>query len=224
MPEDTTDTSWPFGQEEEPSWSEPPARNWLRWPLLVGLALVVVLGSLLAYGLSQHPISLPGISKTSPSPSSSTPPTRVRVVAVDDLDPEATPPEENPDKVGNAIDADPATGWATVTYKRRPDLGGLKSGVGLVLDLGDITKVSRVRISFVGSPTSYSLYSAPTDSAKPTSITGLDLLSKRVANTETSTYRLKSGVRTRYLVVWLTSLPPAPGGFRGEITDVAVWS
>ncbi len=40
---------------------------------------------------------------------------------------------------------------------------------------------------------------------------------------ENTTIRLDD-VRTRYLLVWLTRLPPVPGGFRGEITNISVRS
>jgi hypothetical protein len=31
-------------------------------------------------------------------------------------------------------------------------------------------------------------------------------------------------VHTRWLVVWLTSLPPAPGGYQGRVAEISVRS
>ena len=53
-----------------------------------------------------------------------------------DLDPQGQDGQENPEDVGLAVDGNPETGWRTSTYYRRADLGGLKDGVGLVVDLG----------------------------------------------------------------------------------------
>ena len=35
---------------------------------------------------------------------------------------------------------------------------------------------------------------------------------------------LDDGTRTRFVLVWLTRLPPVSGGYRGEIADVTVRS
>ncbi len=62
----------------------------------------------------------------------------LKLAGVKDFDPFGDPPEENPDQAGNAIDGKQATAWTTLTYRGRPTLGGLKPGVGLVVDLGSI--------------------------------------------------------------------------------------
>lgn len=215
------DSGWPFA--EAPVAPTHPDRPWLRWPLIVGLVVALLIGAL-TWGAATH--RLPGQEPVTPQTTPAQPvvPQRVPIVAAQDFDPEATPPEENPDQVGKAIDGDPNTGWTTLTYKRRPDLGGLKSGVGLILDLGEIHRVSRVEVSFATAPTNLTLYAVPTDGDLPTSLTGLTKVASATDAATQLSLRLKRPIRTRYLVVWLTSLPPAPGGFRGEITDVAVWS
>ena len=53
-----------------------------------------------------------------------------------DFDPQGDPPEENPELAPLAVDGDPATSWRTATYLQNFGPGGLKTGVGLVLDLG----------------------------------------------------------------------------------------
>ena len=42
-----------------------------------------------------------------------------------------------------------------------PKLGGLKSGVGLLVDLGKPTEVGQVRLTLLGSPTSLQILAAP---------------------------------------------------------------
>ena len=58
-----------------------------------------------------------------------------------------------PDLVAFAVDGDPATGWRTMTYSQQLGPAGLKTGVGLTLDLGVSGEVDEVDLTFVGAPT-----------------------------------------------------------------------
>jgi putative peptidoglycan lipid II flippase len=66
------------------------------------------------------------------------------IASVDDFDPGGDG-EENPATVALAVDGDPTTVWSSETYATR-DLGGLKSGVGLVVTLDATANVSSVEI------------------------------------------------------------------------------
>ncbi len=217
------DSGWPFAQTSvETEFEEAPPRNWLRGPLLVGLALALVFAGLLIWKLTSDPAT-PSGSQGPDKQSSGGASAQIEIQKVRDFDPEGDPQEENPDQAKFAIDGDPSTGWSTVTYKRRPDLGGLKSGVGLILDLGTIQRVSRVELDLVGSPTSVSILAAPTDSGAPDSIDALVTAGEAKASTEAN-ITLDTAVRTRYLVLWLTKLPAVGGGYRGAVNEVRAWS
>ena len=54
-----------------------------------------------------------------------------------DFDPQGDPPEEYPDLAPLAVDGDPRRSWRTQTYFDQFGPGGLKTGVGLYIDLGD---------------------------------------------------------------------------------------
>jgi hypothetical protein len=117
------------------------------------------------------------------------------------------------------VDRDPQTAWRTSSYKQQFGPGGLKTGVGLVIDLGARREVSGVDVSFVGSPTGVSLYL--TDTA-PTEVAGLEPVATETAEDESLSLDFDEPVAGRYLVVWLTSLPAEGGGFRGEVAEVRV--
>ena len=146
----------------------------------------------------------------------------IKLAGAKDFDPFGDPPEENPDQAGNAIDGKQDTAWTTLTYRGRPTLGGLKPGVGLVVDLGSIQNVGSMRLDLDGSPTDVSLYAAPTNAGRPTSLDGLKEIAQKDAAGEQLQLKPRSAVRARYLVVWLTSLPPVDGGFRGAIAEITV--
>ncbi|MGW6917448.1 serine/threonine protein kinase, partial [Kitasatospora sp. NPDC054939] len=123
----------------------------------------------------------------------------------------------------HAIDGDPNTAWPTRKYddpfgpKPLP-----KEGTGLLLDLGSPQSVSSVNVQFVGSTTAELRVpnAQAADSplqAKPNSFTVLDRASGTAAN-----FTLDTPVTTRYLLIWLTSLPKDGGGFRGQVSEVKV--
>lgn len=161
---------------------------------------------------------------SSPSESPDRPPGPVRIAGVSDIDPGGDPPEENPDLAGLAIDGDPGTAWQTLTYYNNPELGGLKDGVGLVVDLGRPTEVSQVQLTLLGEPTDLTVFAAEDGAQAPTDVEGLT----RVGSVDDAgpNVDLEPGepVTTQYLVVWLTSLPPSEGGFQGQIAEIAVRS
>ena len=68
-------------------------------------------------------------------PSASAGGARLAVTEALDFDPLGDG-SENSGEVERVVDGDPASGWQTITYYNNPALGGLKPGVGVLLDLG----------------------------------------------------------------------------------------
>lgn len=138
-----------------------------------------------------------------------------------DFDPQGDDKSENPDDVAAVIDGDPRTGWTTTTYFGQAALGGLKSGVGVVLDLGGTRELTGLRIRLAGGPTDLVVYGSTPGTSEPTTRTGLRKLATLDAAGPDASVTLQPGVLTRYIVVWLTDLPEvAPGEFQGEIREV----
>ncbi len=203
-----------------------PGRSWLRLAVVLAVVLVLVLGTVFALNLGRGPADDPATT-TSPSASASDKPTASRPVPISgvrDFDPQGDPPEENPDLADLAVDGKPGTYWKTVTYRGNPRLGGLKSGVGLLVDLGKKTRVGDVRLTLGGSPTSLQILAAPGATAAPTSTEGLTTVATDAGAGSQVDLRLEKTVSTRWLVVWLTSLPPAPGGFQGRVAEISARS
>jgi hypothetical protein len=217
--------------DQQPGWDtrdgEPPGRSWLQLAAVIAGCIALVVALVFAFNLGRESGDTPG-SEGSPSASGSSTAAAqpVPIAAVSDFDPEqdGEPKEENPELAPLAVDDDPGTAWRTLTYEDNPELGGLKSGVGLLVDLGGTTKVSQVRLRLVGSPTSLQLLAAPAGAPAPTGVDGLRTLrTVNGAGTDVDV-KLDQAVSTRYVVVWLTSLPPYSDGYAGQIADVTVRS
>lgn len=137
--------------------------------------------------------------------------------------------EENPDLVDLAIDGDPETGWPTLRYHNRPDFGGLKDGVGLIVDLGEPRAVGSVELLFDLPGASVQLR-APTDRAAiepPMSSAGeWDVLSMAEDVAAEVTLTPATDLTSQYLMVFITNLPPDPeqeARYRAQINDVSVY-
>src|SRR5690606_31761976 len=131
-----------------------PGRTWMRLAWIVGIAALVLLAVVAAYqlGLGANDDPPPADDEIPAATPTGEPTTAVAATATD-FDPEGDPPEEYPEDAPLAVDGDPATAWGTQTYEQQFGPGGLKSGVGLVLDLGGSQDVRRVRITVRGGDT-----------------------------------------------------------------------
>jgi len=128
---------------------------------------------------------------------------------------------ENEDLAITVNDADPKTAWLTSQYST-PDLDG-KPGVGLILDLGQSRDVQQVSIKPIGSGTSVDVRVADKILADPALWTPLAATS---STKDVIDLRAPRPVTGRYVLIWLTRLPPAvdagTGVYQGGIKSVVV--
>lgn len=204
-----------------------------RWALrIISVAsLVTLLLSLLVVAVRfgaesrTEPVASPSGPRNSDGPSSAEA-QPLTIASAHDFDPEADGGngEENPALVGNAIDANPDTSWSTLTYLRRPNLGGLKPGVGLVLDLGANQQVRQVQLTLVGEgPTEVSILVPKTEQLSMRSVQDWqEAVPAQDLAAGTASLKFAEPTETQYLLVYLSSLPPKAEKFQGEIAEVAV--
>jgi hypothetical protein len=202
-----------------------PGRSWLRLGMIIGVSLLLLVAMVVAFNLGR------GRTPLGAEPEPETPsPTRgertqepLEVIApasARDFDPQSDSPEENPDQVPLAIDGDPTTAWPTQTYfDQFGPPSGLKTGLGLVLDLGSSQEVAEVELTTLGSPMDVSFYLTDED---PTAVAGLEPVASGTVQDDRLRTRFDEPVAGQYLVVWITSLPPVGGDFRGEVAEVVV--
>ena len=206
--------------------------------LLAAVAILVLGVTLLTYLVVSQASSQeqadPPPSTTSPSvgelsrsaPTTAVPLMPVQVASASSFDPYPGSGDEHPEQVPLAYDGDRSTVWETFTYRGNPALGGLKDGVGLLFDLGRRKAVRSVTVELQGAPTTVELRAAPVEAtvAPQQSAQDYRLLGTVVATGNSAEFRLPQPVQTRYLLVWLTSLPPeAEGLYRGRVAEVKVY-
>jgi hypothetical protein len=136
----------------------------------------------------------------------------VRVTA---FDPPPGDGAENNGAVPNAVDGDPATAWDTERYDT-PSFGGLKDGVGLLVDLGQPTAVEQAEVG-LRPGTAVELRAA--DEAGPDAAAFPVIAS--VDNGEPVARLVPTApVTARYVLIWITRLPPADDRFQASINEL----
>ncbi|WP_426247273.1 protein kinase domain-containing protein [Nocardioides sp. LHG3406-4] len=222
---------WPWasatstGSGSMPPVSDPddeiPGRSWLRLAMVIGLAALLVVAVVAALQLrntGEDP------ADDDPGEDARDRPRAVPLTGVvaQDFDPQGDPPfDEHPELVPLAVDGDAATAWETNTYTQNLGPAGLKTGVGLVLDLGSAKGVRSVRLTLLGGPTTAQVFRT---AEVPETVDGLEPAAEgsTSADDPSLSLRLPDDAADQYVVVWLTSLPPVEGGFRGQVAEVVV--
>lgn len=200
------------------------AGGWLGWAVaavvVVGVALLGwAIVATVSGSLSHKEPGAGAAADSSPAASRPAAGTPVPIEALRDFDPQGNG-EENPETLARAIDGDPATAWTTMTYYNRANLGGLKDGVGVLVDLGSRQEFSSVSLDLVGDGTSVALRVGDT---APRSVDELTQVASRADAGTQVTLRPDSPVTARYLLVWLTRLPSAGGSdYKGGIAELVV--
>ena len=216
-------------------YADPPRGASNVQKLVLGVvALLVIVGLVLAVN------SLAGIGKrdaetaSAPSPTASAPATsepqpstpaqsptteaagpKPEIAGISTLDPQGGD-GENDSEVKDAIDGDAGTWWPSSTYKTQ-DFGGLKDGVGVVVELAEKSTVSSVTLGFHGSGGAFELRSAP-----DVGLGGSTVIGTGSVTGESVEVKLEKPADTQYVVVWFTKLPEVGGEWRGELTEVSV--
>jgi hypothetical protein len=212
---------WGTGEGLEDTGDQVPGRSWIRLAMIVGVCVLVMVAAVAAYQLGLKPSAIDSGDEptTSASPTASAEPTPFTGLVADDFDPQgAEPREENPDSVPNVVDGDPATSWSTSSYRQNFGPSGLKTGVGLVIDLGGTKGVRRVVVTTEGGQTSLAAY---VTSTAPTGVADLTPVGT-ASGTGALKISLDEAVSGRYVTVWLTLLPEVDGEFRGTVSEVQV--
>lgn len=191
---------------------------------LVVVAAALLVGALLLTTQAVRDASAPAlVPQPSPAPtaaeqvSSLVPITPVEAT---DFDPFGDG-EEAGEFAFHTIDGDPGTAWLTSVYFDPMELQ--KEGVGVVVDLGVVQQVDRVRVQLVGEPTQLQIgFAARETPETPTEMSAFRMVSPPRSFDEQAVVRTRSAEPTRYVLVWLRALPPVPGGWQGGIAEVEI--
>ena len=212
--------------------ARPAMPGWLRryGAALAAATLVLVVGVAgwllgLAVGDLRRPANaVDAIVSPTAGPSSGTRPVvafDLSKVVIRDFDP-AGDGSENADQVRNAVDGFPNTTWSTSRYKTAR-FGGIKGGVGLLLDLGSVRMVRSVEVGFSAPGANVELRASETPPPPgKAAVDGMRLVAAAVDGKQVASLQPANAFRARYLVVWITSLPKDGDGYRVGVSELRI--
>jgi len=184
---------------------------------VVMVAIIGVVVWLVGFNKTNTKAGAPSVSQSSSAPAASAVLTPTGVVSFNPFGDQAGNTED-PETVQAAIDGNTSTAWHTSYYFNHPNMGGLKQGAGLLIDMGKAVQLSQVEALFSsdGGPTTASIYlgNDPTDT-KAAGLSNFKLVSPSVSVTGDHKFSVNSQDTGRYVLIWLTSLPKLPQAPQG---------
>lgn len=197
--------------------------GWVIAGVVTALVVIAAAGWALGVNLGAIPtprgLGYPSFSAAGPSgqPTPSGAPaasTVIKPVAARILDPQGDGTELA--GAARAIDGNPATAWVTQTYTTA-NFGGLKNGMGVLVDLGSPQPVRSVTVTMVGAGTSLQLRTSNTESGDPAAYQ--TVATANGAGT-TVTFTPAAPTTGQYWLLWITRLAPAGGGYSAGVAEV----
>jgi putative peptide zinc metalloprotease protein len=122
--------------------------------------------------------------------------------------PAADPSDENDDEAAYAIDGNPATAWSTQHYLASPFFGGLKSGTGLILDMGRRVRLRSVTVTFGGARgADVAIEIGNDDTLAAATLSTFITVATADGIGGKHTFTMHSPATGRYVLIWFTRLP-----------------
>ncbi|MET9519616.1 serine/threonine protein kinase [Streptomyces sp. NPDC002994] len=133
-----------------------------------------------------------------------------------------------PEDVPNTIDGETGTAWITPHYQGFANFGNLphrRDGSGIIVDLGSVKDVSGIDIDMYRSGQTVEVLAAGEEVSNPAAVSDFP---QRMTKLELAEGKLEATldkpVRTRYILIHITELPPegSSNRFRGGISEIRV--
>ena len=185
-------------------------------PILLLLAAVAGVGLFLANWLREGDVEVtPTPSRTQVAATR-----RLAPASAADFDPYGDDGSENPEEVRFAIDGDPSTAWTTVRYETEA-FGNLKPGLGLWVDFGRRVELDRFVVTSTIPGWTFELRPGSEPSDDNPAAAGASGAETFTMGEDGSISVDLEDVSARGVLIWITSLAPAEGGYKAAVAEVS---
>ena len=215
-------------QYAAPGYQARPRRGPGRALIAVIVAVVLAVAAVVVWAVGfRSSASPPASGGTHPSASASAPASGTVLTPVKDdtFNILGSDSEDAPD-APKAIDSSPSTYWHTDSYQNHANFGNLKSGTGLLIDMGKSVQLSQVQVVVGSGATTAKIYLGNSSTPSKTALSNFTQVGKKATGSGTLTYTISSKATGRYVLIWLTgNLPPnpdQPGQYQGRIYNVVM--
>lgn len=156
------------------------------------------------------------VSSASPS---AKPPTALQIAQIQSFNPFGSGPM-HPELISEINSGNPDGAWQTQGYFS--DLPTIGHGTGLLVDLGSAKSVSSIEVQFLGTTSAELRVPSASGGSAPSTLDGFGQPLANATGTD-ARFQLTAPVTSRYLLIWLTSLPKdRDGSYRGQVSEIKV--
>jgi len=184
----------------------------------VVIGVVLVAAGVVGWSLSHRGShsGFPAAGQTSSSSSSSAQSTAasnvLTPVGANSFDPLGSSGNENGNEAKYAIDNNPGTFWHTDFYDNYPTFGNLKTGTGLILDMGGPVRLSQVVVQFGTICCAHvEIEIGNNDSPVASTLSTFTQVQGSDNAVGSTTFDVTSHAAGRYVLIWITYLPRLAG-------------
>ena len=201
---------------------KPPGKRSAAVRAVIGAVIVLVLA---AVGVAAWSISRSLHHSATPAPSQDALAVaergggrRLSPVSATVYNPLGSSGDDDPAEAPKAIDGSASTAWHT-SYYFSHQFGNLKKGTGLILDMGRPVRLSQVTVQFGASCCAHVVIEVGnSNTASAATLSTFTPVQSSSAAQGSTTFNVTKQVTGRYLLIWITDLPPLagqPGQVRG---------
>jgi hypothetical protein len=125
---------------------------------------------------------------------------------------------DNPSKIGRVLDGDPTTGWSTDAYFQQ--FPTFLPGLGIMVAFGQPVSPHTIHINSPSAGTVVEVRAA--NSADP-ALADTQVLGAATLTAGDTAIALSPLAPTTHLLIWITALGQAGGGYQSTINEVTFW-
>ena len=212
----------PDGGRKPPGERSAAARAVIATVIALVLAAVGVAAWSISRGLHHSPTPAPSQTH-SPSQSAAAAAVPLTPASVTVYNPLGSSGDDDPADASKAIDGSASTFWHT-SYYLGHRFGNLKKGTGLILDMGKPVRLSQLRVQFGSSCCTHVLIGVGnSNTASTATLSTFTPVQSSSAAQGSTTFNVTKHATGRYVLVWITDLPPlagSPGRYETMIYDI----
>jgi serine/threonine protein kinase len=195
---------------------KPPGERSTTARAVVAIVVVLVLA---AVGVAAWSISRSLRHSPTPAPSGSQSSSQSAAAAAEPLTPVSatvynplgSSGDDDPADAPQAIDGNASTFWHT-SYYLGHQFGNLKKGTGLILDMGRPVRLSQLTVQFGTSCCTHVMIEVGnSNTASAATLSTFTAVQSSSAAQGSTTFNVTKQVTGRYVLIWITDLPPLAG-------------
>jgi serine/threonine protein kinase len=213
----------PGGGRKPPGERSAAARAVIAAVIALVLAAVGVAAWSISRGLHHSPTPAPSRTHSSSQSASAAAAVPLTPTSATVYNPLGSSGDDDPTDASKAIDGSASTFWHT-SYYLGHRFGNLKKGTGLILDMGRAVRLSRLRVQFGSSCCTHVLIEVGnSNTASTAALSTFTPVQSSSAAHGSTTFNVTKQATGRYVLIWITDLPPldgSPGRYETMIYDI----